>query len=193
MHAQATRNHVRPNAPTLTPLTLVCNLPGWSVQAFRVALFTAGMASAALVVFAGGSMPWPAMAIGVVLAFGLTGGALMPRLWEHTIQFMADASGVYFPSINTPSGQQPSWLAVPWQNISNIRLARVSGELGRRLALDVQAEPDQVAQFLASAAVPDDRRKPLDGTTALAFGGWPLPAATEMCAELQRLKESTKR
>jgi hypothetical protein len=193
MQAQTNHNHARPNAPTLTPETLVCNLPRWAIQAFRVALFTIGMASAALVFFAGGEMPWPAMAIGVVLAIGLTVGAWLPSLWEHTIHFMADVSGVYFPSISTPPGQQPTWLAVPWQNISNIRLARVSGEVGRRLAFDVQAEPEQVAQFLASADTPGDRRTPLDGTAALAFGGWPLPAASEMCAELQRLKQGTKR
>ncbi|TRZ91350.1 MAG: hypothetical protein D4R84_14395 [Rhodocyclaceae bacterium] len=88
--------------------------------------------------------------------------ALRRRHEAASIYFACDRGGVYFPSIRSRSIVVPttdvSWLHVPWDNISDIRIQLFLNEAAntRGVVLSIVATDSEAREFLAHHAVLKD-------------------------------------
>jgi hypothetical protein len=136
------------------------------------------------------AMPLFARFLAALIAPSLIAGAMWPRPWRYTTRFIANESGVYFPAYATltlgKSQIEEEWLGVPWEHITNIRVATESGEDGKCIAFDIQASPSERSRFFEAVGVPRDRSKPLSETVFAAYGGWP-PSPSRAVQKLHSL------
>lgn len=128
-------------------------------------------------------MPLPARALTVLLAPALLALSTWPRPWTRMVKFMADERGAYFPAnellmLSFRPATGPSWLHVPWKNISNIRPAREVGEDGQCVAFELVATPSEVAAFFKHVGKPRDDTIESAKSLCLAYGDSPPRPAT---------------
>lgn len=181
-----------PERPEDTPDTYIAETPAWLVWIFRSVLMAAGCATAVLLAQHWRAMPWPACLIAVSLSPALVAWALWSRPWRYMVRFIANGNGMYFPAypgllLSREAPPPVTWLEVPWQHISNIRLAREVDESGRSVALDIEASADEATRFFGAVGIPQDRRERHPAKVFAAYGGWP-PSPAKTLAQLQRLK-----
>lgn len=101
-------------------------------------------------------------------------------LYSTTPFFLADHLGMYFKHTDALTKhlgkdaeiknlQRKTWLFVPWENISNIRVAKVISHDGTSegAALDVKATAEEIAQYFIDDL--KDKEPMQDGQYAVAF------------------------
>jgi hypothetical protein len=163
------------------------------MRGFRCGLLVAGAVTAVMLARQWQVMPlWAALMAGL-LAPALMGFSVWPRAWRDTTRFIADETGMFFPAYAaltlgaTEPGQEEAWLAVPWQHVTNIRVATEIGEDGRCVAFDLQVSPSERARFFETVGEPRDRRGRHPALVFAAYGGWP-PSAKPVAQRLLSLQ-----
>jgi hypothetical protein len=81
------------------------------------------------------------------------------------IYFLADKRGMFFPRRgeglqNIKEQKKHHWLFVPWQNILNLRTAKIEDHDGvsKAIAFDVKISLEEQAEFFEGISRPSDRK-----------------------------------
>ena len=112
--------------------------------------------------------------------------------------FLADHRGMYFKhkhALTTHLGKdaevknklRKTWLFVPWQNISNIRVAKVATHEGsfNGAVLDIKATNEESEEFFAGRKI--DKNSQQDGSVSVAFYMNFPPTPRKVVAILQEM------
>jgi hypothetical protein len=189
---RASANHITDAVPLDDPASYVLETPGWLRTGARLLILAMGLALAVLSARSWGEMPFAARAMVVVLAPAMTLVALWNRPWRKLVKFVAYDLGIAFPSneqLVLSSHTQPNlrWLLVPWENISNIRLAREVGDASRCVAFDVRVSAEERESFFRHVDKPRDGRTARDAFLSVAYADSP-PSLARTHAALLSLK-----
>jgi hypothetical protein len=185
-------NYITASVPMDDTASYVLETPLWLRTAARLLILAMGLVLAVLSARSWGEMPFPAQAMVVVLAPAMTLAALWNRPWRKLIKFVACDLGIVFPSneqlvVSLHAEASPKWLVVPWQNISNIRLAHEVGDGSRCVAFDVLISAEERESFFRHVDKPRDGHAALDAILSVAYADSP-PSLTRTHAALLSLK-----
>lgn len=182
-------NATFPEMPRLRGAHYVHRTPQWLVVLFRLAFGIGSVVLAALAL-----RDWSAMPLGFR---GLVCVLIPAFMWfafqsPRALKFLADERGVFFPCnelLAATVGRESSnrWLLVPWNNISNIRVATEVDHEGSSVtcvAFDVKVSPDEHAEFFQHVGYPSDRIRNEGNCLPVAYSDFP-PAPKSTVALLQ--------
>jgi hypothetical protein len=177
-------NEAFPEMPTLRGEYHVHRTPEWLVALFRASFGIAAIGLAAMSLRDWGEMPLGFRGLVCILVPAFVFFALRtPR----AIKFLADDRGVFFPCnalLVSAMGRERSnrWLLVPWNNISNVRVATEidhEGSSAKCVAFDVKVSPDEQAEFFQHVGYPSDRTRNRGDCLPVAYRDFPpVPKTT---------------
>ena len=177
-------NETFPEMPPLGGDYYVHRTPQWLVALFRLSFGIGGIALAAISLRDWSEMPLGFRGLVFILVPAFAFFALqMPR----AIKFLADNRGVFFPCNEllvaaTDRERSNRWLLVPWNNISNIRVATEidhEGSSAKCVAFDVKVSPNEQAEFFQHVGYPSDRTQNGSGCLPVAYSDFPpVPKTT---------------
>ncbi|MGZ8225218.1 MAG: hypothetical protein ACXWT3_01105 [Methylococcaceae bacterium] len=185
-------NETFPEMPTLREEHYVHRIPKWLVVLFRLSFGIGGIVLAAMSLRDWSEMPLGFRGLVCILVPAFAFFALhTPR----AIKFLADDRGVFFPCnelLVAAIGRKRSnrWLLVPWNNISNVRLATEvdhEGSSATCVAFDVKVSPDEQTEFFQHVGYPSDRTRNGSNCLAVAYSDFP-PVPKTTVALLQSMK-----
>ena len=149
--------------PTLGSDAYAPTMPVWFTNLLRLVSILFATALVWLAMRGWATLPVWVLILICILAPVFFFSALNSRGWalySTTPFFLADHLGMYFKhrdaltkhlgkDAEIKNQQRKAWLFVPWENISNIRLAKVISHEGTSegAAMDVKATAEEVAQF----------------------------------------------
>jgi hypothetical protein len=189
------QNHMawKPNRVVSTPKirgdAYAVRAPRWLTYLLRIFSVLFAFVAGAGLVRNGVAMPDWVRITCAILMIAFLFMAISKRGWSRLSNepfFIADASGMYFPSVRRfeLNGPQSRWLLIPWSNISSIRVDRAITSEGRSAcaAFDVVATAKEVEEFLFDALV--DKASKMEGARSVAFYVHAPPSASRVVAEL---------
>ncbi len=184
-----------PKMPTLLGDHYVHRTPKWLVILFRLSFGIGGAGLAILSFRDWGGMPPGFRALALILIPVFVFFAIQGRTWRNTVKFLTDDRGLFFPCnelIAATVGQESSnnWLLVPWNHISNIRVAKEidhEGGLCICVAFEVKVSSEEQAKFFLHVGYPTDRAQHTDSQLSVAYSDSP-PFPKNTVALLQEMK-----
>lgn len=187
-------NQTHSELPTLSEDHYIHCLPKWLEITLRV-LF--GVFALAMLVMS--YQQWRDMPAGFRWLAGIMIAAfwffsLYSRIWRNNIKFIADRRGMFFPSndylVKTVGDQaMPTWLFVPWNNISNIRVAMQKDYDGHSkcVAFNLYITPKERSDYFEHVGAPADVKQRALNVVPVSYSDYP-PHPKKTVAALIRLK-----
>jgi hypothetical protein len=176
-------NKLLPEMPNLGSEAYAPKMPEWFTNLLRLisVLFAVGVAWLGFREWA--KMPLFAQIIVCILPPAFFFSAFSSRGWalySSTPFFLANRLGMYFKHKNAlithlgkgaeaENSRRKSWLFVPWENIANIRVSKVTTHDGsfNGAVLDVKATKEELDQFFGRRRV--DEKLLQDDSVTVAF------------------------
>ena len=168
------RNKVLNELPALGAAHFICREPRYlgSLRRGFWVLLGGGLACSALLAPA---IPWP-LAVLFWIASGLALLAAI-RPAPCSIHFASDAQGLFFPSrqrfATLAQARSPSWLFVPWANVSAIGVQLLLDDSGSRQGVTFSlraCEKERRVYFPGTAIPAVDARLPADDRALIGVG-----------------------
>lgn len=146
---------VRYGSPRLDGVRYVLRTPPWLVWLVRALFLAFALTTGYLALSTWGQLTAVPRLLVAVLVPALLVVALNRRIWQRTVKFIADESGIHFPhnSLLVAVAGQPAverWLFVPWACVETIRVGRTADlERSRAVCLDIEVSDAEAAEFFA--------------------------------------------
>lgn len=149
-------NTVLDGYPALSSDHFICREPRWVGIALRAALLLSGCGLALFLIQAP-SIPF----VATVLLWIGSGLAVLvaTRPLPGSIRYISDPQGVYFPARkrlgSVGSAKDPTWLFVPWPNISSITVQLMLDESGSKkgVTFRLRANDEERRRYFSAAAM----------------------------------------
>jgi hypothetical protein len=93
-----------------------------------------------------GIVRWLLVLVGIVFAFA----GLKPGNWKPWRYFVADASGLHFPS-DCPETANTTWLVVPWSKVGEIRADRFH-DRSSGVSMALQLTDEEIRRYFGDVA-----------------------------------------
>ncbi|MDO9365487.1 MAG: hypothetical protein Q7T58_03960 [Methylotenera sp.] len=172
-----------PEMPNLGSEAYAPMMPEWFANSLRLFSVLFAIALAWFSIHDWAKMPLWAQWLVCILVPAFLFSALHSKGWSQYSSipcFLADHLGMYFKHKNAltthlgknaeiENNQRKNWLFVPWENISNIRISKVSTHDGsfNGAVLDVKATEEELVAFFSGKQI--DKHVRPDGSVSVAF------------------------
>jgi len=196
-----------PEMPDLGSEAYAPQMPVWFTHLLRLISILFAIALGWFGLHEWGSLPVWVQILVCILSPVFLFSAFSSRGWavySTTPFFLADHLGMYFKhkdALTTHLGknadvknlQRKSWLFVPWENISNIRVAQLmtSDGTAEGAAFDVKANAEEVAEFFIDDLIEKQTMQP--GMVAVGFYKNIPPAPQKVASVLQEMAARYKK
>jgi hypothetical protein len=167
-------NTVLDDYPALAAAQFISGRPRWLDAVSRAVLLLSG---GGLAYLATSISTIPSLA--ALLLWIVSGLAILVavRPWSASIDYAGDAHGVYFPSRQSfgivGRTKPPTWLFVPWSNVSNIGVQPLLDESGnaKGVTFCLRASDDERRVYFSGTAMLDlDERSPIGQRGSILVG-----------------------
>lgn len=185
-------NQVLPKKPSVVGEHYVHLTPAWLTTLFRLLFVICIIALVAMTY-----QEWRQMSLGFrvfacVLVPAMSFMVLRKETWQESIEFIAAKNGMYFPYGSflvsaTDHAQKNTWLLVPWENITNFRLAKDT-DGSTCVGFDLRVSPEERARFFKNIDCPNDHEPYDKDFISVAYSNNP-PSPKKTLGLLKEMKQ----